>query len=143
MYGRRTYCYKIRKRYKKKQEKDTLKAKLEEEKMIKLEELAKKIVMRELRKEEFEDNHRKYLAEKTKKDDAKREENLRKLFVGGVAYDDIKHACTQINGRLDKERFTELQNARSQNLIEFFRKYGEVVKVKEYWDKKTLLYYFC
>jgi len=32
--------------------------------MIKLEELAKKIVMRELRKEEFEDNHRKYLAEK-------------------------------------------------------------------------------
>jgi len=101
-----------------------------------LEELAKKIVMRELRKEEFEDNHKKYLAEKARKDKIKEEENLRKLFVGGLSCEDIKHACTQINGRLDKERYTELQNARSQNLIEIFRKYGEIVKVKEFWENK-------
>jgi len=122
--------------FKKKEEKDTIKKKLEEEKLIKLEELAKKIVMRELRKEEFEDNHKKYLAEKARKDKIKEEENLRKLFVGGLSCEDIKHACTQINGRLDKERYTELQNARSQNLIEIFRKYGEIVKVKEFWENK-------
>lgn len=74
-------------------------------KIAQLTEIAKKIVERELHKDEFEAKQREYLAAKEMKQKARHSENQRKLFVGNVIVEDIVHASKKLTGERDEEKF--------------------------------------
>lgn len=73
--------------------------------IAKLTEIAKKIVERELHKDEFEAKQKAYLAEIEKKRQARHADNQRKLFVGNVIVEDIIHASKKLTGERDEEKF--------------------------------------
>jgi hypothetical protein len=79
--------------------------KIIDEKLAQLTEIAKKLVERELHKDEFEAKQKAYLAEKEQKRIARHGDNQRKLFVGNVIIEDIVHACKKLTGEMDEEKY--------------------------------------
>ncbi len=100
------------------------KAEMYAAKLAALEALARKLVDKELHKAEYEQKQKQFQAEKQARLARKRDENARKLFVGGVNVDDLKHTCTALTGVLDQARFEQMCTARGDQLLSIFRRFG-------------------
>jgi len=60
----------------------------------------------------------------------------RKIFVGGIAFDDIEAKKTDKKEAWNDEKIAEIKDKRRAAIVKLFKKFGKVQEVQEYWDKR-------